>query len=98
MSTILILDDQQFNKMADCLPKICESMCGLICLRLVDLQYLSRMFHVIQNQLNAYTLFLPDVVAYTTTAYTSVNFIEPPPNASKHVLYPQLFDESKTIL
>jgi len=28
MSTILILDDQQFNKMADSLPKICESMCG----------------------------------------------------------------------
>jgi len=28
MSTILILDDQQFNKMAECLPKICESMCG----------------------------------------------------------------------
>jgi len=24
--------------------------------------------------------------AYTTTAYTSVNFTEPPPNASKHIL------------
>jgi len=64
-----------------------------ISLRLVDLQYLSRMFHVIQIQLNAYILSLPDVVAYTTTVYTSVNFI-----ASKHILYPQLFEELKTIL
>jgi len=64
-----------------------------ISLRFVDLQYISRMFNVIQNQLNAYTLSLSDVVAYTTTAYTSVNFIEPPPNASKHILYPQLFEE-----
>jgi len=101
MSTILILDDHKVNKMAECLPKICESMCDLkqyrckdgegnfglnttgscrsarlyldkqyICLSLVDLQYLLRMFHVIQNQLNAYILSLPNVVAYRTTAYT----------------------------
>jgi len=126
-STILILDDQQVNKMAECLPKICESMCGFkqygckegnfrlnttgsyrgarlyldkqyISVRLVDLQYLLMMFQVIQNQLNAYTLSLSDVVAYTTMACTSVNFIEPPPNAIKHILYPQLFEELKTML
>jgi len=56
------------------------------------------MFHVIQNQLNAYILTLPDILAYTATAYTSVNFIETPPNASKHILYQQLFEELKTIL
>jgi len=27
-STILILDDRQVNKMAECLPRICASMCG----------------------------------------------------------------------
>jgi len=27
-STILILDDRQVNKMAECLSRICESMCG----------------------------------------------------------------------
>jgi len=27
-STILIPDDRQLNKMAECLPRICESMCG----------------------------------------------------------------------
>jgi len=67
-------------------------------IRLVDLQYLSRIFHVIQNQFNAYTLSLPDVVAYTTTKYIWINFIETPPNASKHILYAQLFEDLKTIL
>jgi len=67
-------------------------------LRLVDQQYLLRMFHLIQNQLIAYTLSLPDVLAYVTVSLTSVNFVEPAPNASKHILYPQLFDELKTLL
>ena len=86
-STILILDDRQVNKMAEFLPRLCESMCGneqygckegdfrlnttgsyriaqlyldkqYIGLRLGDLQYLSRMFHVVQNQLKVYTLSL----------------------------------------
>ena len=37
-----------------------------ISLRLVDLLYLSRMFHVVQNQLSVYTLSLLDVLAYLT--------------------------------
>jgi len=86
-STILILDNRQVDKMAECLPRICESMCGneqyeckkgdirpnttrsyriarlylgkqYIGLRLGDLQYLSRMFRVHQNQLKVYTLSL----------------------------------------
>ena len=86
-STILILDDRQVDKMAECLTRICESMCGneqyeckegdfrlntirsyriarlylgkqYIGLRLGDLQYLSRMFHVLKNQLKVYTLSL----------------------------------------
>ena len=57
-------------------------------LRLGDLQYLSRMFHVVQNQMNVYNLSLslflslPDVLAYVTVALTSVNYVEPAPNAS----------------
>ena len=27
-STFIILSDQQVNKMAECLPRICDSMCG----------------------------------------------------------------------
>ena len=67
-------------------------------LRLGDLQYLSIMFHVLQNQLKMYTLSLPDVLAYVTIALTSVNYFESAPNASKHILYSQLFDELKTTL
>jgi len=126
-STILIFDDLQVDKMAKCLPRICESMCGneqygckegdfrlittgnyrtnrlcldkqYIGLRLGDLQYLSRMFHVLQNQLKVYTVSLPDVLAYVTVALTSVNYVEPAPNASKYIAYSQLFDELKTTL
>ena len=126
-STIIILDDRQVDKMAECLPKICESMCRneqykcnegdfrlnttksyriarlylgkqYIGLRLGDLQYLSRMFHVLQNQLKEYTLSLSDVLTYVTVALTSVNYVEPAPNASKHIVYSQLFDELKTAL
>jgi len=67
-------------------------------LRLGDFQYLSRMFHVVQNQLKVYTLSLPDVLAYVTVALTSVNYVEPAPNASKHIVCSQLFDEVKTTL
>ena len=126
-SSILILDDRQVNKMAECLLRICESMCGnelygwkegdfrlnttrsykigglyldkqYINFRLIDLQYLSKMFHAVQNQLNAYTLSLPDVFSYVTVAITSTNYVEPAPNASKDIVYSQLFDELKTIL
>ena len=65
-------------------------------LRLGVLQYLSTMFHVVQNQLNVYTLSLPDVLAYVTVALTSINYVVPTPNASKHIVYSQLFDELKT--
>jgi len=119
-STILILDDRQVNKMAECLPTICVSMCGneqcrckggnfrmnttgsyrtariylvrqYISLKLGDLLCLSRMFYVVQNQLNAYTVSLPDVLAYVNVALTSINYVEPTPNASTHISYTQLF-------
>ena len=66
--------------------------------RLGDLQYLWRIFHVLQNQLNVYTISLLDVLAYVTVALTSVNYVEPAPNASKHIVYSQLFDELTTTL
>jgi len=113
--------------MAECLPRICESICGnenygckegdfrlktmksyriarlyldnhYIDLRLGDLQYLSRIFHVVQNQLKVYTLSLTDVLAYVTVALTSIIYVEQAPNASKHIVYSQMFDELKTTL
>jgi hypothetical protein len=42
-----------------------------ISLTLVDLQRLSRKFHVVQNELKAYTLAMPDVLSYATEALFS---------------------------
>jgi len=61
-------------------------------LGLGELQYLSRMLHVIQNQLNMYTPSLHDVLAYVNVALTSVKYVELSPNASKHIVYSQLSD------
>ena len=61
-----------------------------------DLQYLSRILHVLQNQLKVYTLSLPGVLAYVTVALTSVYYVETPPHPCKHIVYSQLFDELKT--
>ena len=66
-----------------------------ISLKLVDLQCLSRMFYVVQNQLNAYTVSLPDVLAYLNVALTSINYVESTPSASKLISYTQLFEELK---
>jgi len=67
-------------------------------LRIGDLQYLSRMFHVLENQLKVYNLSLLDVLANVTVSLTSVNYVEPATNTSKHIVYSQLFDELKTTL
>jgi hypothetical protein len=50
-----------------------------ISLRLVELQHLSRMFHVVHNQLDAYTNAMPDVLSYVTAALSSTAYIEPTP-------------------
>jgi hypothetical protein len=41
---------------------------------------------------------LPDVLTYVTSAQSSANYIEPHMNADKNILYPQLFEELKTVL
>jgi hypothetical protein len=41
---------------------------------------------------------LPDVMTYVTAAPSSANYIEPHLNADKNILYPQLFEELKTVL
>jgi len=69
-----------------------------ISLRIADLQYLREMFHVVENQLNVYTLCLPDVLSHVTVALTSPNYVEPAPNSSKHIMYSHLFEELKTLL
>jgi len=69
-----------------------------ISVRLADLQYLREMFHVVQNQLNVYTLCLPDVLSFVTVALTSANYLEPATYASRHIMFPHHFEELKTLL
>jgi hypothetical protein len=65
---------------------------------LQELKYLMGMFHVVVNQQIQYTEALSDVMTYVTATLTSSNYVVPGPNASKNILYPQLFEELKTIM
>lgn len=49
---------------------------------------------MVQIQLNVYTLALPDILTYVTAALRSVTCIEPAPNPSRSIRFPQLFDAS----
>ena len=64
-----------------------------ISLTILDLQYLARMFHIVQQQLRDYTIALPDVLSYMTFSISSVTYVEPVPNASDLIVYRQLFEE-----
>jgi len=69
-----------------------------ISLTLGELRHLSAMFDVVQKQLDAYNNAMADVLTYATAALSSMAYVEPAPSASRHVAYPQLFEELKTIL
>jgi hypothetical protein len=66
--------------------------------KLHELQVLSNMLHIIQNQLSIYTDAMPDVMAYSITALTSVDYVEPTPYMSKRILYETLHEELKNVL
>ena len=55
-------------------------------LNLQDIDYLSRMFNVVQEQLRDYIVAMPDVLPYVTTVLTSVTYVEPSPNSSKALI------------
>jgi hypothetical protein len=67
-------------------------------LKLEELHYIEDMFCIIHNQQILYFLALPDVLSCVTAAQSSPKYIEPHINASNDVLYPQLFEELKSIL
>jgi len=67
-----------------------------ISLTLAELQYLSRMFHVIHKKLREYIHSFLDVLSYVSAALTSVGCIESAPNASKHIMYTHVFEELAT--
>lgn len=59
---------------------------------LTDIDYFARISNVVQQKLRAYILAMPEVM-WVTTALTSVTFVEPAPNACKHIDYPHLYKE-----
>ena len=56
------------------------------------------MFHIVQNQLNSYITALPGLMNYVISALSSDTCVESASTASKLILYPQLFEELKTIM
>jgi len=69
-----------------------------ICLTPLDQHNLARMFHVVQQHLRDYILALPDMLSYVTMALSSVVYVEPMPNASKHIDYHHLYEELVTFV
>jgi hypothetical protein len=64
-----------------------------IYLTLQDIEYLSRMFNIVQQQLRDYIVALHDVLPFITNTLTSVTYVEPSPDASKNVVFPHLYEE-----
>ena len=53
---------------------------------------------MVQNQLNKYKEAMSDVINYVLSAIGSTGYVEPSSNASKNILYYQLFEEIKIIM
>jgi len=64
-----------------------------ISLTLQDIEYLSRMFNIVQQQLRDYIVALQDVLPFVTNTLTSVTYVEPSPNASKNFDFQHLYEE-----
>jgi hypothetical protein len=54
------------------------------------------MFHVVQNQLTAYIIALPDVVQCVTIALSSTVYVELTAKHPTIINYPQLYEGLKT--
>jgi len=85
-------------------PRSCRALARMylgteyICLTPLDLRYLARIFHVLQQYLRDFILALLDLLSYVTTALTSIVYKEPMLNASKHIDYHHLCEELVTFV
>ena len=68
-----------------------------IAYKLSDLRYLSTTMPIVTDQLARYTSAMTDFMTYAMSAMASTEYIEPLPTYSKNILYPQLFEELKTL-
>ena len=55
-----------------------------------EIDYLSRMLSVVQQQLRDNIVALQDVLPYVTATLTSVTYVDPPHDANKNINFPPL--------
>ena len=67
-------------------------------IKLADLQYLPYIFPMVENQLLKYSEAMSDEMNYVLAKLNSTYYVEPSTNASKNILYYQLYEEMKTLL
>jgi len=63
-----------------------------------DMDYLVRVFPIMQQQLRDYIIAMPDVLSYVTSSVASSIYVEPPPNASAFIDYHLLYEELVTFV
>jgi len=64
----------------------------------LDMDYLVRLFHILQQQLRDYISALPDAFSYVTSSLASTSFVDVPPNSSTFINYPRLYEELVTFV
>jgi len=69
-----------------------------ISLKQPDMDYLVRVFPILQQQLRDYIIALPDVLSYVTSYLASTSFVELPSNGSTLINYPRLYEELVTFV
>jgi hypothetical protein len=67
--------------------------------KLSDLRYLNNIMYILMNQLMRYEYnnAQSDVMSYAISPLTFIDYIEPLPTYNKNILYPQLYEELKTL-
>jgi len=69
-----------------------------ITFKLAGPRYLNTIMHIVRNQLASYNSALTDVMTYAISALASTDYIELQPAYSKNILYPQVYEQLKTLL
>jgi hypothetical protein len=65
--------------------------------KLSDLRYLNIIMYIVTNRLTIYNNAQSDVMSYAMSAIASTDYIEPLTTYSKNILYPQLYEDLKTL-
>jgi len=63
-----------------------------------DMDYLLRIFPILQQQLRDYINALLDVLSYVKSSLASTSFVEPQANDSTNIDYPHLYEELVTFV